>query len=75
MGPNGPDDVARKLDATPLQVALAWLMRCPPGILPILGTCSVAQVEENIATSGFKLPDEDFKRLSEVSPPPAFFRD
>ncbi len=69
------EDVARKLGATPLQVALAWLLRRSPVMLPIPGTSSVAHVEENIAAAGLKLPDEDFKRLSEVNPPPAVFRD
>ncbi len=69
------EDVARKLDATPLQVALAWLLRRSPVVLPIPGTSSVAHVEENVAAARLKLPDEDFQRLSEVSPPPAVFRD
>jgi aryl-alcohol dehydrogenase-like predicted oxidoreductase len=69
------DDVAKKLDATPLQVSLAWLLRRSPVMLPIPGTSSVAHVEENTAAAGLKLPEEDFQKLSDVISPPAVFRD
>jgi pyridoxine 4-dehydrogenase len=66
--------VAHRLRATPFQVALAWLLRRSPMILPIPGTSSVAHLEENIAASSLKLPDEVFAELSEVIPPPASLR-
>ena len=66
--------VAKKLGATPLQVALAWLLRRSPITLPIPGTSSPAHVEENIAAAGLKLPDEIFNELSAVTSPPAVLR-
>ncbi len=68
------EGAAKKLDSTPLQVALAWLLRRSPVTLPIPGTSSPAHVEENIAAAGLKLPDEVFSELSAVSPPPAVLR-
>ena len=68
------DKAAERLSATPLQVALAWLLRRSPVILPIPGTSSPAHLEENVAAAGLKLPDEVFKELSEVSSPPVSFR-
>src|ERR1022692_4065789 len=66
--------VAKKLGATPLQVALAWLLQRSPITLPIPGTSSPAHVEENIAAAGLKLPDEIFNELSAVTSPPAVLR-
>jgi pyridoxine 4-dehydrogenase len=68
------EKVAKQIDATPLQVALAWLLRRSPAILPIPGTSSVAHLEENIAAASIKLPDEAFAELSNVNPPPASLR-
>ncbi len=65
---------AKELGATPLQVALAWLLRRSPVMLPIPGTSSVAHVEENIAAAGLKLPDSVFERLSGITPAPASLR-
>jgi aryl-alcohol dehydrogenase-like predicted oxidoreductase len=67
--------VAGKLGATPLQVALAWLLRRSPVMLPIPGTSSVAHLEENVAAAALKLPDDDFKTLSDVASAPAVLRD
>ena len=68
------DKIARQLDATPLQVALAWLLRRSPVMLPIPGTSSPAHVEENIAAASLKLPDAAFNQLSAVTPAPASLR-
>ena len=65
---------AKALDATPLQVALAWLLRRSPAMLPIPGTSSVAHVEENIAAAGLRLPDRVFNELSAVTPLPVSYR-
>jgi pyridoxine 4-dehydrogenase len=65
---------AKELGATPLQMALAWLLRRSPMMLPIPGTSSVAHVEENIAAAGLKLPDSVFERLSGITPAPASLR-
>jgi pyridoxine 4-dehydrogenase len=69
------EEVAKKLGATPLQVALAWLLRRSPVIAPIPGTSSVAHLEENVAAASLKLPDEDFKKLSDIPLTPANYRD
>jgi pyridoxine 4-dehydrogenase len=51
--------VARDHDATPFQVALAWLLARSPALLPIPGTSSVEHLEENVAAAGLELsPDE-----------------
>ncbi len=58
------DGIARKLGATPSQVALAWMLKRSPVILPIPGTSKAAHLEENVAAAGLELSDEDFKALS-----------
>ncbi len=65
---------ANEIGATPLQVALAWLLRRSSVTLPIPGTSSAAHVEENVAAAGVTLPDDLFKKLSELNPPPASLR-
>jgi pyridoxine 4-dehydrogenase len=66
--------LANDLDATPLQVALAWLLKRSKVILPIPGTSSVKHLEENIAAAGLELPQAAYDRLSNVSHPPASLR-
>jgi pyridoxine 4-dehydrogenase len=66
--------VANDLDATPLQVALAWLLKRSKVILPIPGTSSVKHLEENIAAAGLELPQAAYDRLAAVSHPPASLR-
>ncbi len=68
------EKAASELGATPLQVALAWLLQRSKVILPIPGTSSVAHVEENIAAAALKLPNRVFEDLSAVSSPPAVLR-
>jgi pyridoxine 4-dehydrogenase len=65
---------AAELKATPLQVALTWLLRRSRVILPIPGTSSVAHLEENMRAAGLRLPDDVFERLSAVTPAPASLR-
>jgi aryl-alcohol dehydrogenase-like predicted oxidoreductase len=65
---------AEALNATPLQVALAWLLKRSKVILPIPGTSSVKHLEENIAAASLKLPDDAYQRLSAVKVPPASLR-
>ena len=50
--------VALRLGATPMQIALAWLLRHAPNILPIPGTSSVAHLRENLAGAELDLPDD-----------------
>jgi aryl-alcohol dehydrogenase-like predicted oxidoreductase len=59
------EQVAPKYDATPYQVALAWLLKRSPVMLPIPGTGSLAHLEENIAASHINLSDEDFAFLGD----------
>jgi len=66
--------VADELHATPLQVALAWLLKRSKVIVPIPGTSSVTHLEENIAASGLELPQVAYDQLSAVSHPPASLR-
>jgi pyridoxine 4-dehydrogenase len=68
------ESAARTLGATPLQVALAWLLMRSAATLPIPGTSSPAHVEENIQAAGLQLPERVFKDLSAVTPPPASLR-
>jgi aryl-alcohol dehydrogenase-like predicted oxidoreductase len=63
--PGGPlDTFAKEHGATPSQLALAWLLRRSPVMLPIPGTSSVAHVEENIAAADIDLTDAEFAALS-----------
>ena len=66
--------VADELHATPLQVALAWLLQRSKMIVPIPGTSSVTHLEENVAAAGLQVPQAAFDRLSAVSHPPASLR-
>jgi aryl-alcohol dehydrogenase-like predicted oxidoreductase len=59
-------DVARRLGATPLQVALAWLLQRSPNILLIPGTSSVAHLRENLAAAELTLPDDVVAELDEI---------
>jgi len=56
-------DVARRLGATPMQVALAWLLRRAPNVLLIPGTSSLAHLRENLATAELDLPDDAIRAL------------
>ncbi|MDQ3851072.1 MAG: aldo/keto reductase [Actinomycetota bacterium] len=62
--PGGPvDDAARRHDATPGQVALAWLLHRSEVMLPIPGTSSVSHLEENVAAAQLRLDDDELRRL------------
>ncbi len=60
------DAVAKQLDATPLAVALAWLLHRSPNILLIPGTSSVAHLRENVAGAGLKLPADALAELDKI---------
>jgi pyridoxine 4-dehydrogenase len=68
------EKVAGELKATPLQVALAWLLKRSKVILPIPGTSSVAHLEENIAAAGLDLPQASYDELSAIDHPPVSLR-
>ncbi len=60
-------DIARELDATPSQVALAWLLHTSPVVLPIPGTKSVEHLTENLGAAQLRLSDEDMARLDALA--------
>lgn len=60
-------EVAADLDATPMQVALAWLLRRSPNILLIPGTSSVDHLRENLAAAELSLSDEVIARLNAIA--------
>ena len=60
------DEVAEHHDATPSQVALAWLLGHSPAMLPIPGTSSVAHLEENVAAATLELTDEEMAMLKRI---------
>lgn len=59
--------VAAELGATPMQVALAWLLRRSPNVLPIPGTSSVAHLRENIAAAELELPPAVVSALDTIA--------
>jgi pyridoxine 4-dehydrogenase len=63
----GPlDALAKQHDASASQLALAWLLRRSPVMLPIPGTKSVGHVEDNIAAAGIQLTDDEFQALTDA---------
>jgi pyridoxine 4-dehydrogenase len=60
-------DVAQRLDATAMQVALAWLLRRAPNILLIPGTSSVAHLRENLAVAELDLPEDAVVALDGIN--------
>ena len=59
------DELSKKYGASPSQLALAWVLKRSPVMLPIPGTSSVSHLEENVAAAAIRLSDEDFAALSE----------
>jgi pyridoxine 4-dehydrogenase len=68
------ENAAKQLNATPQQVALAWVLKRSKVILPIPGTSSALHVEQNIAAAGMNLPQILYEELSAVTVPPASLR-
>ncbi len=60
------DQIAKRLGATPSQIALAWVLKRSPVMLPIPGTSKVKHLEENTAAASINLSDEDFHQLDEL---------
>jgi pyridoxine 4-dehydrogenase len=58
--------VARRLGATPMQVALAWLLRRAPNVLLIPGTSGMAHLRENLAVAGLDLPEDSLTALNGI---------
>jgi aryl-alcohol dehydrogenase-like predicted oxidoreductase len=62
---NGPlATLAKQYDASPSQLALAWLLKRSPVMLPIPGTSSVAHLEDNVGAAWIELDDDAFRTLS-----------
>ena len=59
-------EVAQKLDATPMQVAIAWLLQRSPNILLIPGTSSVSHLRENLAAAEIELPADAMRALARL---------
>ncbi|WP_045838252.1 aldo/keto reductase [Hyphomicrobium sp. 99] len=59
--------IAKKHNAVPSQIALAWLLKRSPVMLPIPGTSKVKHLEENVASANINLSEEEFSELSELS--------
>ncbi len=68
------EKVAKELNATPMQVGLAWLLKRSRVMLPIPGTSSVKHLEENVAAGKLELPEKLYDELSAVSVAPASLR-
>lgn len=60
-------EIARKHNASPSQIALAWLLHRSPVMLPIPGTSSVEHLEENMKASSIELDDEDMEALENLA--------
>jgi pyridoxine 4-dehydrogenase len=61
------DRVAKARQSTPKQVALAWLLKRSPIMLPIPGTSSIEHLEENVGAASVQLTEEDYQELASVS--------
>jgi pyridoxine 4-dehydrogenase len=57
------DAITHKANATPSQIALAWVLKRSPVMLPIPGTSKVDHLEDNVRAAGIELSDQDFKAL------------
>ena len=63
--PGGPlDELSRAHDATPSQLAIAWLLARAPVLLPIPGTASLQHLEENVAAADLELDTQELDRLA-----------
>jgi len=58
--------IAQAHGARPIQIALAWLLRRSPIMLPIPGTSSIEHLEQNVAAASLRLAGEEYEELSEV---------
>jgi pyridoxine 4-dehydrogenase len=63
------DAAAASLGATPMQVALAWLLQRSPNILLIPGTSSVAHLRENLSAATLQLPSKMIAALNSIGSP------
>lgn len=61
------DTIAKRNNASPSQIALAWLLRRSPVMLPIPGTGKVKHLEQNVAAADIKLSDSDYDELTTLA--------
>ena len=61
--------MAAEVDATPAQVAIAWLLTKGEDIAPIPGTKRVSRVEENVAADSIELTAQQLEKLNNLTPP------
>ena len=61
------DRIAKTVEAKPIQVALAWLLKRSPIMLPIPGTSSITHLEENVKAASLQLTDEEYMELNGVT--------
>ncbi|HET7162912.1 MAG TPA: aldo/keto reductase [Rhodanobacteraceae bacterium] len=67
-GPDSPlAEIARRHQASPTQVAIAWLLKRSPVVLPIPGTSKRAHLEENVAAADIELSDEEFEAMAGIA--------
>jgi aryl-alcohol dehydrogenase-like predicted oxidoreductase len=59
--------IAERKNATPAQIALAWLLAQKPWIVPIPGTTKLHRVEENIASVNIELTDDDLREIGDAN--------
>ena len=65
--PNSPlVRISQRLDATTSQITRAWLLQRSPAMLPIPGTSSIAQLEENLASALIRLSADEFRTLASL---------
>jgi aryl-alcohol dehydrogenase-like predicted oxidoreductase len=70
LDPAGPvAQIARRHEATPMQVAISWLLHASPAMLPIPGTSSLAHLEENVAAAGLELDADELAALGALGSP------
>jgi aryl-alcohol dehydrogenase-like predicted oxidoreductase len=68
LPPGGPvDRIAERHGATPMQIALAWLLHASPAMLPIPGTGSLDHLEENVAAAEIELSADDMRELDTLA--------
>jgi pyridoxine 4-dehydrogenase len=69
LDPAGPvARIAGRHEATPMQVAIAWLLHASPAMLPIPGTSSLAHLEENVVAGGIELDADELASLDALGP-------
>ncbi len=61
--------IAQAHQNTPMQVALAWLLKRSPIMLPIPGTSSIEHLEENVRAASLRLSDDEYRELTSVAKP------